>query len=160
MARGGWDVDVGRCGITLPLAAYHIVSADGQPGTIGRRAKCSGCEAHLTASYWPRYSLDQRAAGLPWRARYPLVGHTSAALPEHPEGIKLGCRAPRRDKARVPLQVQVRALLHGDQTCEVGQTPNGGESPWSLWKSTVTFIAGWLQGSPAAMPATCGVNQP
>ena len=27
-------------------------------------------------------------------------------------------------------------------------------------QSTVTFIAGWLQGSPAAMPTTFWVNQP
>ena len=55
-----------------------------------------------------------------WRPVGRWAG-TSVKVP--PSGTYLlGCRAPRRDKARVPLQVQVRALLFGGQTCELGQT--------------------------------------
>ena len=47
-------------------------------------------QAHRTAPYRPRYSLDQRTAGqYRWRARYPRRGM-----------YLLGCRAPRRDQAQ------------------------------------------------------------
>ena len=47
-------------------------------------------QAHRTAPYRPRYSLDQRTAGqYRWRARYPRRGM-----------YLLGRRAPRRDKAQ------------------------------------------------------------
>ena len=82
-----------------------VVVAQERPGTLGggldvvavRGEAAPTPQAHRTAPYRPRYSLDQRTAGqYRWRARYPRRGM-----------YRLGRRAPRRDKARAPLEVQV-----------------------------------------------------
>ena len=75
-----------------------VVVAQERPGTLGggldvvavRGEAAPAPQAHRTAPYRPRYSLDQRTAGqYRWRARYPRRGM-----------YLLGRRAPRRDKAQ------------------------------------------------------------
>ena len=76
----------------------RVVVAEERPGTLGgglsvvavRGEAAPAPQAHRTAPYRPRYSLDQRTAGqYRWRARYPQRGM-----------YLLGRRAPRRDKAQ------------------------------------------------------------
>ena len=91
---------------------HHVVVAEKRSGTPGgglsavavRGEAALGPRAHLTAPYWPCYSLDQQTAGqylgrlgtpgdghVPTRPQSPLDSADSAA--EHPEGTK-------RDPAR------------------------------------------------------------
>ena len=76
----------------------RVVVAEKRSGTLGggldvvavRGEAAPAPQAHRTAPYRPRYSLDQRTAGqYRWRARYPRRGM-----------YLLGRRAPRTDKAR------------------------------------------------------------
>ena len=89
-------VDVGRCGITLPVIRHAaLFLRRKRPGTLGgelsvvavRGAETPALQAHLTAPYRPRYSLDQRTAG-----RYlgglgnPGDGHVPTRLPSTSKG--------------------------------------------------------------------------
>ena len=95
-------VDVGRCGSMWDHLARdplrRLVVAEERSGTLGggldvvavRGEAAPAPQAHRTAPYRPRYSLDQRTAGqYRWRARYPRRGM-----------YLLGRRAPRRDQAQ------------------------------------------------------------
>ena len=76
----------------------RLVVAEERSGTLGggldvvavRGEAAPAPQAHRTAPYRPRYSLDQRTAGqYRWRARYPRRGM-----------YLIGRRAPLRDKAQ------------------------------------------------------------
>ena len=70
-----------------------------RPGTLGgglsvvavRGAAAPAPQAHLTAPYRPRYSLDQRTAGQYLGGLGTPVAECTYSAAEHPEGIKLRC---------------------------------------------------------------------
>ena len=77
----------------------RVVVAEERPGTLGggldvvavRGEAAPTPQAHRTAPYRPRYSLDQRTAGqYRWRADAGTpVAECTCSAAEHPEGIKL-----------------------------------------------------------------------
>ena len=109
--------DVGRCGSAVGRLWGHldryplrgVVVAQERPGTLGggldvvavRGEAAPAPQAHRTAPYRPRYSLDQRTAG-----QYlgglgtPGDGHVPTRLPSTP-----------KEQSSIPLEVQARALL-------------------------------------------------
>ena len=73
----------------------RVVVAEGRLGTLGggldvvavRGEAAPGPQGHLTAPYWPRYSLDQRTAGRYLRGLgTPGDGHVPPRLPSTPKG--------------------------------------------------------------------------
>ena len=94
---GDWGLTGGHLARNPPR---RVVVAEERPGTLGgglsvvavRGAAAPAPQAHLTAPYWPRYSLDQRAA----------AGTLAGSVPPSRTYLGRTPRAPRRDKARLP----------------------------------------------------------
>ena len=82
----------------------HVVVAEERSGTPGggldvvavRGEAAPTPQAHRTAPYRPRYSLDQRAAGQYLGGLGTPVAECTYSAAEHPEGIKLACRSRYR----------------------------------------------------------------
>ena len=75
----------------------HVVVAEKRSGTLGgglsvvavRGEAAPAPQAHRTAPYRPRYSLDQRTAGQYLGGLGTPVAECTCSAAEHPEGIKL-----------------------------------------------------------------------
>ena len=75
----------------------RLVVAEERSGTLGggldvvavRGEAALAPQAHRTAPYRPRYSLDQRTAGQYLGGLGTPVAECTCAAAEHPEGIKL-----------------------------------------------------------------------
>ena len=81
----------------FPGVRRGLVVAQERPGTLGggldvvaaRGEAAPVPQAHRTAPYRPRYSLDQRTAGQYLGGLGTHVAECTCSVAEHPEGIKL-----------------------------------------------------------------------